>query len=413
MTGTNGSSPAETPALIDLFCGAGGLATGFKQRGFTSVLASDIWRPAADTYVLNHPDHPFIQDDIRNLEQTEEFSKAVKNKPLVIAGGPPCQGFSSAGARRADDERNTLVSFYAELAARAQPDVIVFENVEGFLTADGGRFVLDLLRPLVKAGYQVRLEKHNVANFNVPQLRKRVIGIASRDKVPQPLKPTTFAHGMPGAELVGLDLPATQTVSQSLGGLKLDSEADPLAQSKTLSDLEQARVSHVPPGGTMRDLPPHLQHASWQKRANRRVADGMPTERRGGAPSGLRRLRGDQPSKAITSAAPREFIHPDKNRFLTPRECAVLQTFPEDYVFAGNKAAVNTLIGNAIPPLFAEAIADAVLRTLAQPLRTELKGGIEALSLTNSSGVSPALARTMKAVTVEFGETNASETTLF
>lgn len=390
------------PALIDLFCGAGGMALGFERRGFSTVLASDAWSAAAETYVANHRETEFVRSDVRELEGTSAFADAVKTRPLVIVGGPPCQGFSSAGSKRIDDERNNLVSYYAGLAARVRPDVVVFENVEGFLTAGGGRFVLDFLKPLVGAGYRVRLEKYNVANFGVPQLRKRVIGIAALGRVPQPLIATTSAFGAPGAGLVGVGLPRTETVAEALDGFAPAVESDPLSRVRGLSVADTARVTLLRQGQTMRDLPTRLQHVSYARRANRRVSDGVDSQRRGGAPSGMRRLVGAQPSKAITSAASREFIHPTEHRFLTLRECALLQTFPRDYVFCGNQSQVATLIGNAVPPLFAEAVADAVVRTLSQPLGGA-SAGLEMLWTSNSGAVSPAMARTLRAVEGEFG----------
>ena len=163
----------------------------------------------------------------------------------------------------------------------------------------------------------------------------------------------------------------------------------------------------------MRDLPEALQHQSWNARANRRVSDGMPTERRGGAPVGMRRLVGNDPSKAITSAATREFIHPDEDRFLTQREAALLQTFPPSYKFIGSRAEINTLIGNAIPPQFAKAIADSVIRTMSKAVDDSLEEGLDALRLTNSSGVSPALARTIELVESTFIKSSVEELTLF
>lgn len=398
--------------LIDLFCGAGGLATGFTQAGITTLLASDNWPPAENTYRSNYPNHRFELADIRSLDLPKILSPAVDPLKLIVAGGPPCQGFSSAGARNKSDMRNTLVSTFAEKAVSLRPAMIVFENVEGFLTLDGGRFVIDLLKPLIDSGYRIRLEKHNVANFGVPQLRKRVIGLAALGRKPEPLRETHYAHGMPGATLIAKQQPPVDGVLACLQSASVLQD-DPLDEKRELSGLDLERVQHILPGGTMRDLPEPLQHHSWNVRANRRVSDGMPTERRGGAPIGMRRLMGSEPSKAITSAATREFIHPVEDRFLTQREAALLQTFPPSYEFIGNRAQINTLIGNAIPPRFAKAIADSVIRTMSKAVDGSLGGGLDALRLTNSSGVSPALARTIELVESTFPKSSAEEPRLF
>ena len=114
-------------------------------------------------------------------------------------------------------------------------------------------------------------------------------------------------------------------------------------------------VKSLSPGQTMRDLPETYWHDSYRRRAYRRVKDGTPTERRGGPPAGVRRLKPDEPSKAITGGASGEFIHPWEHRFLTLRECASLQTFPDEFIFHGTKAERAMLIGNAVPPLLSEA----------------------------------------------------------
>lgn len=388
---------------VDLFSGAGGLAVGLSAAGCEVALGSDNWAPAANTYRCNFPDHTFLEVDALNLGEDDIKASGVTDGLWVMAGGPPCQGFSSAGARRNGDERNTLVGRYAELAATTLPDVVLFENVEGFLTAEGGRYVVDLLDPLIEAGYRVSLRKVNVANFGVPQLRKRVVGIAALHRDPIDLEFTHRAFGAPGTSLVGRGLPETETVAQALGGL-----AEPTTErsgtptwhwARKLGETEAARISHLEPGQTMRDLPEELWHPSYLRRANRRVADGMATERRGGAPAGLRRLRPDEPSKAITGAAFREFVHPFADRPLTLREAARLQTFADDFEFIGSVSDVSTMIGNAIPPRFAQALASAAIETAVTTSDEGGRGALVRFEPTVSTGMSPALARVTELVT--------------
>ena len=144
------------------------MTLGFVRAGFDAVVAYDSWDCAVATYQRNLGDHvrrATISDDLELPECA------------VIVGGPPCQGFSSAGARRDDDHRNTLVAVFARLVAKHRPSAFVFENVEGFLTGGEGRFIFDLLDPLIEAGYRIHLRKVNAANFGVPQHRKRVLAI--------------------------------------------------------------------------------------------------------------------------------------------------------------------------------------------------------------------------------------------
>ena len=398
------------PTAVDFFCGAGGLSEGLTEAGFEVLLASDFWAPAAQTYRQNHPSVPFLEYDIRDISVDTVLEYCGGRVPDVVAGGPPCQGFSSAGARLMDDDRNTLVGYYARLATEIEPEVIVFENVEGFLTSGGGNFVIDLLDPLLDAGYFVRVEKLNVANYGVPQLRKRVIAIASKSKLPRAIKPTHSAHGSPGVWRVGTHLPTTESVAEALSRV-VESEKDELSIRRFPTGVDAARMAALKPGETMKDLGPSLQHRSFSRRANRRVADGTPSDRRGGAPIGLRRLKPYEPSKAITSAASREFVHPFENRSLTLREAATIQTFPTNFAFAGTRQQIATMIGNAIPPKFAYALGLAVLETARA--ESEIPGGgLVEFSVTNAEAMSPALARVVSLVEKRYGKASFSQASL-
>ena len=147
----------------------------------------------------------------------------------------------------------------------------------------------------------------------------------------------------------------------------------------------------------MKDLPPELWHPSYKRRAFRRVKDGMPVEKRGGAPAGLRRLKWEEPSKTITGGAISEFVHPSEDRFLTLRECARIQAFPDDFMFVGNASDIALQIGNAVPPLLAEIIAHTMLQDLyflqeGKAPRYET-GALISFVPTLSSGKSPGLKR--------------------
>jgi DNA (cytosine-5)-methyltransferase 1 len=159
------------------------------------------------------------------------------------------------------------------------------------------------------------------------------------------------------------------------------------------------------PGQTMKDVPVELWHDSYRRRAYRRVMDGTPSERRGGAPAGLRRLRGDEPAKAITSGAISEFVHPAEHRYLTLRECARIQTFPDDFVFVGTVSECMLQIGNAVPPRLGEAIALSLKRDLMK-LKTQSEPAKEGALLsflpTLSNDKSPALEKLCKRVEKRF-----------
>jgi DNA (cytosine-5)-methyltransferase 1 len=383
--------------VVDLFCGAGGLAKGLLDAGFEIACGIDNDEAAVGTHRANLGNHAICRDITEDTELPQV---------AVIAGGPPCQGFSSAGLRRAGDNRNTLVTCFAQLVARHRPLAFIFENVEGFLTAEGGSRVMELLTPLINAGYRIHLRKVNAANYSVPQHRKRVLAIGGLGWEPSFPDPTHTAYGAPGAGLAGTCLPRTPSLDEALTGLPAAATAGPgvpqghFCRPLTGVDLERAR--RLKPGQTMRDLPSELWHESYTRRANRRVMDGTPTERRGGAPFGVRRLRPDEPCKAITGGAVSEFLHPVKDRNLTIRECARVQTFPDDFVFLGTASEQAQQLGNAVPPLLARAVARTLLEGLEQARPREGKGVLLSFVPTLSSGKSPALEEVTRLVRQNF-----------
>jgi DNA (cytosine-5)-methyltransferase 1 len=376
----------DPPTAVDLFCGGGGLSLGLRRAGFRTLAAFDMFGAAVKTYRRNLGDH------ISDAEIHEEIELP---RTTIIAGGPPCQGFSSAGQRRPGDRRNTLVSVFASLIARYRPAAFIFENVEGFLTAEGGDRVFDLLKPLIAAGYRIHLRKVNAANYGVPQHRKRVIGIGGLGWDPTFPVPTHRAHGAPGAERIGLALPPSPSILHALHGLPPPAVSSPGAPqghfASPLDDGDLSRVRMLRPGQTMRDLPEEMWHPSYRRRAFRRVQDGTPTERRGGAPCGIRRLIGAEPSKTITSGARAEFVHPTEDRYLTLRECARIQTFPDDFEFLGSQADQSLVVGNAVPVTLAEAIGRTLLGDLAKASVGRKKGALLSFVPTVASGMSPAL----------------------
>lgn len=389
---------AETRAtVLDLFCGAGGLSLGFQAAGFDVVLAVDFNPAAVATHRAN------FTRDVREADVTRGIDLPAAS---VIVGGPPCQGFSSAGLRQNGDDRNTLVGWYARTIAALRPRAFVFENVEGFLTAEDGSRVFELLNPLIEAGYQIHLRKVNAANYGVPQHRKRVLAIGGLGWTPNFPEPTHTAFGAPGAHRPAKHLPPCPTLRDAISGLPA-AACEPPGEPDDhyvlpMSDLDVARARLLAQGQTMRDLPEQLQHESYRRRAFRRVKDGTPTERRGGAPAGMRRLHFDAPSKAITGAARNEFLHPTEDRTLTLRECARIQTFPDTFRFTGSTAERMQLIGNAVPPHLAQVIAASLAADLTRQARSDVaptQGRLVSFVPTVSAGMSPALERLVEAVT--------------
>ena len=407
---------SNIPKAISLFAGAGGCSLGFKQAGFNVIYATDFNKAATETYKNNFPETRAECRDISDID----FSKLLRElnvKPGeidMLIGGPPCQGFSTAGPRFWDDPRNHLLKQYVRAIEIVQPKWFLMENVEGLLTSNGGKYVVETVKAFIKLGYTIRLEKVYSHEYAVPQRRKRVIIIGNRlgidFKFPSP---TTYSHGKiyRNSEItirhafIGLPKPASERIplkyesnfSDSWAGL-LKSKTGNITEhfAQNLDEVQLERISNLKQGQTMKDLPEHLQHPSFKKRAARRVMDGTPTEKRGGAPSGIKRLKIDEPSLTITAAAIREFIHPLENRYITIRECARIQTFPDDFKFYGSTSEVIQQIGNAIPPLLARTFAEHIKHIGFCEVQFNSEGSLIDFNLTKSEGQSPALQRTEK-----------------
>ncbi|MFT4240916.1 MAG: DNA cytosine methyltransferase [Acidovorax sp.] len=409
--------------VVSLFAGAGGFSTGFAQAGLKPLFGADINVDACKSYELN------IGSACYPLDLSIADPSLLQNlvggqKPLAVIGGPPCQGFSTAGPRNSSDPRNRLIFNYLHIVDRLSPRWFVFENVEGLLTSGGGRDLARLVREFVGLGYSVRMQKVNLASYGVPQTRKRVLIIGNRLGIDFEF-PAELHSFDSGKAKKASGLPMAPTLDDAIAGLgpaatakgaavryassvplntfdalmRQENEAGSVTQHVRAEPAQRTQIELLKPGQTMKDLPPELWHESFARRANRRVCDGTPTEKRGGAPSGIKRLRGNLQSLTITGAASREFIHPTEHRPLTIRECARIQTFPDRYQWAGNSASIIQQIGNAVPPLAAQHLARHLLKLdgafgsdlqAPRPAAAQLLGFV----LTESSGMSPALQST-------------------
>ena len=404
------------PLAMSLFAGAGGCSLGFKRAGYDMLYALDIDENAGATYRYNFPDTPCDVADIMSCD----FKKLLKNLSLktgeldVLIGGPPCQGFSTAGMRFWDDPRNGLLKHYVNALAVLRPKWFIMENVEGLLTAKGGLYVYEAANAFINLGYAIRIDKIYAQEYGIPQRRKRTLVIGNRlgmeFNLPEPrihVHGRIFKHsditlrhtieGLPAPTLdkhkpIGYpDKPKREWEEQLRDG---NEKVYDHVTSK-IEGIQLERITNLKPGQSMKDLPESLHHESFRRRANRRVMDGTPTEKRGGAPSGIKRLIFDEPSLTITGVAIREFIHPKDNRPLTLRECARIQTFPDWFRFKGNASDRIKQIGNAIPPLLAQIFA-VHLRVHCgfDDVGRNAQGRLFAHTLTKASAMSPALAKT-------------------
>ena len=411
--------------VISLFSGAGGFSYGFSQAGLKPLFGIEINKDACASYEAN-VGSLCHQLDLSSI-QPKVLKEMVGGKsPFVVIGGPPCQGFSTAGSRNANDPRNRLIFNYMAIVEALEPSWFIFENVEGLLTSGASEDLARLASKFIALGYSIRIQKLNLAAYGVPQTRKRVLIIGNRLQINFDFPPELFSYDSGKAKKYS-HLPMAPTLDEAISGLgdaatdkttfvpygctepknnfdRLMRDGNSFAgvtQHYQADDYAQKlHIEMLKPGQTMKDLPEELWHDSFKRRANRRVADGIPTEKRGGSPSGIKRLHGSLQALTITGAATREFIHPQLHRPLTIRECARIQTFPDHYQWEGNASSIIQQIGNAVPPLAACALAKHIQKIDGQ-FGSDIQSDrhidsprLLGFLLTESLGMSPALKKT-------------------
>jgi DNA (cytosine-5)-methyltransferase 1 len=318
---------------IDLFSGVGGLTTGMHEAGFQTKIAVELEPDAVKGYKLNFPETEVFQKDIRTISK-EEIQEKLSGQPLyLLVGCPPCQGFSRIRKlnRKANvrDDRNSLVEEYFKMVKELKPLTIMMENVPGL--KDYYLFK-DILKRLKKLGYNPKYEIVNVKDYGIAQSRDRLVMVGSL------LGEIDVAPGT--GEKV--------TVREKIEHLPHPEESDdPLQKIVAKHSAEVLERIKLTPknGGSWKDLPERFWLTCHKKK-------GI------GFKDVYGRLRWDDYSTTITGGclnpSKGRFLHPEQDRVITPREAALLQSFPEDFKFPADipKASLALLIGNALPPKF-------------------------------------------------------------
>ena len=366
--------------VIDLFAGCGGLSLGFEMENFNVLLAIEKDEWAAETYKKNHPITNVIIDDITKITNLENL--LPKNTTIDgIIGGPPCQGFSLSGNRDKNDPRNSLFMDFVRFVNFFKPKFFVMENVTGILSmkTKENMLVKDLiLQEYDKAGYNVKICKLNAADFGVPQARVRVVFMGIRKDLPfnedklEP-KPIYSENGYVTIEQAIMDLPQ---INSGEGAEEMDYTCEPQNNYQRWARGNSIKVyNHVAMRHTQRLINRFDNIKFGQSVAD--VDDCHKQRKRGDASkiSGKTfsqnnmRPFPDKPSPTIPASFQSNFIHPYINRNYTAREGARLQSFPDDYIFCGKRTTMSweknlsqyQQIGNAVPPLLADAIAKNLL----------------------------------------------------
>lgn len=356
--------PRRIFTATELFAGGGGLAVGLRRAGVRPITAVENNSAAAATFRANHPDVMLIEKDIRKVTASELTGEKCQ-KIDILAACPPCQGFTSLTSKyRRNDERNQLINDVTRLALELKPSAIMLENVPG-LAKRGLPLLNDLLSQLEEVGYVVNWDVLQVADFGVPQTRRRLVvlaGLGFKIDMPDPTHDRFGRDGLPTWRTLQ-DVIANRGQARSFADARpgTDNDGSGWHVVRRLGDANLERLRHAVPGGGRGQIPTHLRPACH------RDSDS-------GFSNTYGRMSWDQPSVTITagclSPSKGRFGHPDELRTISLREAATLQTFPEDYRFVGDRIdAACSIVGNALPCLFAEVIARQVTKTidLCQP----------------------------------------------
>ena len=331
--------------ILDLFSGCGGLSYGLSKAGFDIVMGIDCWSDALNTFERNHPGAKTLKLDLERFNP-ESIEKAAGADIQIIVGGPPCQGFSISGKRDPNDNRNKLYRAFVSVVAHYMPEAFILENVPNLVSMAKGAIKDEIISDFSRLGYDVSYKILLASDYGVPQNRKRVIFIGMKGKnvfqYPQPL----FSGNYRTCSDAISDLPENTVEEGAANKSPPLSEYQKCMRANTnrifnheTSEHSQQTISTialVPDGGNSKHLPAHLKDIRKVNIAWTRYCS-------------------TKPSLTIDTGH-RHHFHYKYNRIPTVRESARLQSFPDDFIFFGSKTSQYKQVGNAVPPLLAEAI---------------------------------------------------------
>jgi DNA (cytosine-5)-methyltransferase 1 len=322
-----------------LFSGGGGFHIGLKKAGFKVLVANDIEPAAEETHKENWPKTPFLLKDIRLVSGSELLKLAGGIKPDLIFGGPPCQGFSTLGAKFSADPRNNLFDHFVRVVEELNPKCFLFENVKSLTTMYHGQYKDYIIKKFQDIGYTVSWKVLNAADYGVPQNRHRVFFFGTKLK-------NHFEFPLPLFGNKSKDHKPYKTVGEAIMDLATKTEKDiPNHIALEHSDIVIGRYKLIKEGGKLppkEELPEHLRRSNFG--------------------NSYKRLHRNEPSLTMVPGNNAFSIHPTLHRSLTPREAARIQTFPDKHIFKGDRRKQCILVGNAVPPLLAEVIGKEIIK---------------------------------------------------
>lgn len=341
---------------VDLFAGAGGLSVGLERAGFELVHAVEVDDDARASFANNREglEPKELTQDIRDVDNQDVTEVVGRDTVDLVAGGPPCQGFSEVVSPDGSDDRNHLFVNFISWVNELEPKAALFENVRGMQNTADGKFFDAVEESFAEIGYDVSHRVVKASDFGVPQERHRLLVLATKQSETElpfegfeldPVDTPGVIDGIgdlpevgAGEEKTEYEAEPTTVIQEDLRG---DNEVITHHQAANHTDDMVEMISHIPDGGNRTEIPDDLQPSS-------------------GYHNSYSRLDSQEPAVAITSNMSKpssaRCIHPFQDRGLTPREGARLQTFPDSYRFEGGLVSIRQQIGNAVPPYLAEAV---------------------------------------------------------
>ena len=354
----------------DIFCGCGGLTYGFnKNKLFEGVLGVDYSGPAGDVYLSNFPNIPFWNLDLQETENVSKVIKHLSNNCDVLLGGPPCQGFSTLGKRSSFDIRSQLIDVYLKIVNKVNPSFIIMENVKGIRSM---RYSADQTYPEhIKSSlcrkYTLTELMLDASDFGMAQTRVRYIlvgvkkGLKMQMTVQEAIESQVSKYKKTLLDVIG-DLP--QIDAGGGGDIIIDNtfKSKKIYNHKAMKHSPSLieRLSHVPVGGGLQDVPRNLLNDHLINMLNGKYGSG------GHAKNIYGRLDWNKPAGTIVAGIDKvtcgRFVHPTSHRLLTPRECARIQSFSDDFIFSGSLVAQYYMIGNAVPPKWSSVFSNMITK---------------------------------------------------
>lgn len=335
----------DAPTVISTFAGCGGSSLGYSIAGFNELLAVEWDNNAVETFKLNFPGIPVYHGDIAKLS-VEEVLKITGLKPSeldVLDGSPPCQGFSTAGKRCLDDDRNQLFREYVRLLRGLQPKVFVMENVSGMVKGKMKLVFAEIMRELKASGYNVSARLMNAMYFNVPQSRQRMIFIGVRSDLNiKPSHPTAATHPIS----VSTAVQNVENITYAPKNERVNNCAIFISPGKNASNsLTISQIRKFWPS-----LESKIKRRSFENRMRRTL------------PNKPHPVIGKQFIQCNAEA----YLHFNENRYFTIEELKRIASFPDEFSFVGTYELQHARIGNCVPPLFMAAIAEHIKNNILE-----------------------------------------------